>query len=614
MGGTLVFLLLLDAAWVATTVVRDLRGARAQMQAGSAELLAGEVDQAGTRFELARASAGRVRGALSHPAGKVLAALPWTSDEVKAIDSLSRATEFTAEAGASFVAAAEAGAPTGPTLPAFGDKGLSELVDGLSLATPHLESAVGLLAEARREVSGVQEQILLPPVRDAVISAQGTIAGSEELARSSVTLSRLLPHMLGTYDRRQYLVIMQTLADPRGAGGYPGTFGILRAGDGRLEMRDFSHTHDLGKVPPVRAPKEVEKRYERFGALTHFIATTYSPDFPTNARLLLKMWRENGGEKMDGVFSVDSVAMSYLLRASGPVETRAWPVPVTADNVSEIVDHDTFLTRSQSKSDNSQAQLGRALWEAILNRPLSPPIAGNALAQAARERHLQIYSKNPEEEGLLDDLGVTGGVEPPTNPVMVAWDGGVSSRAGYFAEKVVSYRAVLDEDGSADVTMDVSFTNHAPARPRSILLGNGRRLDGVPVGYFSAYVNVYLPENAQNIETQIPDPGLTLSEVEFERPVVLQYFGAEAGETASGQVSYTIDDASQMLEEGFEYQLDIQPQPSLRPDRVRIEVVAPENGKIWDTASQMQNKETVATYEGSPAEPLHLWVQVETPA
>ena len=70
------------------------------------------------------------------------------------------------------------------------------------------------------------------------------------------------------------------------------------------------------------------------------------------------MWDASGREPLDGVIAVDSVWTSYLLAETGPVETPAWPEPINAENVSTVINHDTFLPTSTATSDRLQDALG----------------------------------------------------------------------------------------------------------------------------------------------------------------------------------------------------------------------------------------------------------------
>ncbi|HEX9885632.1 MAG TPA: DUF4012 domain-containing protein, partial [Longimicrobiales bacterium] len=527
--GAIALLAALDAVWVATTAGRELRATRDRLVAGSDALLEGRPDEASTSFLLAEESAGRVAGALRHPMGTVAAWLPIVGDDVHALRALAGASELAARAGRSLAEAAQETGWDGTTVPGLSSAGSIDTA-AVARAGPAVRSAATLLTRAERALATVSTSRLFGPVREAVDTAREELASRARLARTAATLSELLPPFLGDPTPRRYLVVMQNLSDPRGSGGFPGNYAVLTATDGRIGLEGLAPTTTLGTVPPIDAPKEVATRYARFGALTHFTAATYPPDFPTSARLLIAMWEAAGRPPVDGVISVDPVWMSYVLSAVGPVDTPFWPGPITAQSVTDVLLRRTFETPSQTESNLIQGALGMALWQAILERPLPAQAFGEAMARAARERHLQVFSADPAEERALDALGASGRFDPGPNALVVAWDGGVGARTGFFAEKDVRYEATLAPDGSAEVTVTVALTNGAPTGPPSVLLGTGSSRD-VPVGYYGAFVNVYLPPRVDPDKVEVRGGTLQLVERELGRPVVMGLIGAPAGGT-----------------------------------------------------------------------------------
>src|SRR6185436_673191 len=208
-----------------------------------------------------------------------------------------------------------------------------------------------------------------------------------------------------------------------------------------LDLTDLAPTGDLGKVPPVDAPPDVVHRYARFGALRSFIASTYSPDWPTSARLWSRMWVASGRQPLDGVIGADSVFMADVLQAIGPVSTSAWPEPISVSNAREVIDADPLRTTDRGSSTATQAEIATALWEAIISRSADPTALARALLRASEARHLQIYTAAPAEEAALDALDASGRIRMPDDPLMVSWSGLSPSRTGYFAEKSIDYRA-----------------------------------------------------------------------------------------------------------------------------------------------------------------------------
>ncbi|MGH3927238.1 MAG: DUF4012 domain-containing protein, partial [Pseudonocardiaceae bacterium] len=358
--------------------------------------------------------------------------------------------------------------------------------------------------------------------------------------------------------------------------------GILAADDGSISLETFEHVARLGTVPPIQAPRDVEARYSRFGGTTHFIAANYSPDFPTSAEVILEMWRRSGAPPLDGVIAADPVLMSYLLNAYGSVSTSVWPEPLTPETVSTILHRDTF-TLPKGDSDAAQEGIGEAFWGTVLDNPL--PIGGliDPLTRGVRERHLQVYSTDPEEQDALVDLGAGGQVELTSNPLYVVWQDATAARAGFFARKQGVHRVSLAADGSATVETEVILENGAPDGPPSSLLGEGAT--GDPIGYFAAFVNVYLPQGATDVESSV-EPGVPLGivEQEFGHPVATELIGAPPGEEARMTVTYEVPEAAVRRGDVWEYRLGYLPQPALSPSGLMVEINLPPEAEVVATS------------------------------
>jgi hypothetical protein len=226
------------------------------------------------------------------------------------------------------------------------------------------------------------------------------------------------------------------------------------------------------------------------------------------------------------------------------------------------------------------------------------------MARAARERHLQVFSTDPEEEATLDDLGATGRVALEGNPLFVVWQDATASRTGFFARKRLTHHVHLQADGSAIVESDVTLENRAPQGPPSILLGDPR--NGDPVGYYAAYVNVYLPVDAEDVEAKADgSPEFDLVEEEFGHPVLMGLLGAGPGRSATLHVTYRIPRAVLPSADGLSYRADVIPQPALRPDEVRVDVSLPP-GAVVMGSSGFSPFGSGLDYQGAPTAPQPL--------
>ncbi|MBI2238940.1 MAG: DUF4012 domain-containing protein, partial [Actinobacteria bacterium] len=575
--GFLALALTLDAVWVATSIERSLETARVDMLRGAEALIRGDVEGARASFLLARRASEGTLGALRHPAGLLARIVPGLSDDVEAVRAVARAGVLSAEAGEHLVRAADE-TGWGPDGARILQPGGRVGLEPIERAAPSLEAAAEALERAERLLASTAEMDLLRQVREGAASAREKLAESGSIVRAAADLATLLPSMLGGDEPRRYLLAFQNLSDPRGSGGFVGMYGVLEADAGRLTLLGLNHVR-FDPVPPVDAPTEVRRRYAMFGSLSNLHATTAPPDFPTGARLALGVFRASTGRRLDGVVAADAVALGYLLGATGSVETPAWPEAISAENAVEFFSHDVFLLATR-ESDRTQQDVGEAVWDSVLRNATDPGGLASALSRAARDRHLQVYVRDPGEEALLDRLGASGRLVLGENPLLAVWHGASPGRVGYFLERRVDYAAEIREDGSADVTVRATTENTAPEGPASELLGEGT--PGEPVGFFHAYVSVYLPEDAERVRVSVDGklPIVQLMGREMGHRVVTVLLGAPAGGATSLEVSYRIPGLADAAGPGAHVSIDVVPQPALRPAVYSVELALPPGSRI----------------------------------
>jgi hypothetical protein len=535
--------LAVDLVWAATTALPAFRDTHTALRSAGGLLLAGDVDAAEAGFSHALSRADRAASALSHPSVGLLGLLPRLDDDVDAARRAARASQLAAEGGLSYVSAARGIGWDGEQVPGFSGNGRFD-ADAIATAAPDVARAAELLAEADGELTTVDADRLAGPLGTLMRDAKEEIGARADQAETAATLAGVLPRFLGAEGPRTYLLVTLTPSDPRGSGGYPGVYGLLRADGRRLELDELRPIATIPQVAPVDAPDDVRRRYGPYGALRTFWATTYTPDFPTAASLMRAIWERGGGEPIDGVIAGDPAFMAGVLAAVGPVETGVWPEPITSDNVEQILGADLYRTDSSAESDAWQVAIGDALWQAILQRPWPAQPMASALAGAADDRHLQIFAVDPEEQASFRDVGVTGDVRfADDDPPLVTLNGFTANRAGYFATTEVTSTSEERDDGSRDVTVTVTITNDAPSGPPSILLGLSQQdTGGEPLGTFGTDVNVYLPEGARPLATSVDgrrEPPFV--QQEFGRPVVSPYTFVPPGGTSVVTVTYRVE-------------------------------------------------------------------------
>ena len=235
-----------------------------------------------------------------------------------------------------------------------------------------------------------------------------------------------------------------------------------------------------------------------------FWDTAYTPDFPTAAGFMKRIWEAGGGEHVDGVIAGDPAMMAGFLGVVGSVTTPAWPETIDANNVQRIAGADVYRTLDNNESDRWQVGIGEALWAAVLTRPWPMSPMASAVARGATDGHLKVWSADPADETLLTSLGVAGNFTPPADgSAEVRLNGYSPNRVGFFIDKQVTMQQGTDAEGRPTTTVSVKLTNHAPTSPPSVLLGLRKRgLEG-PFGTFGTDILVYVPLDAQVTEVSM---------------------------------------------------------------------------------------------------------------
>ena len=141
--------------------------------------------------------------------------------------------------------------------------------------------------------------------------------------------------ILGVKDRPQtFLLAFQNSAEARGTGGILGSYAIIKIENGKLTVQKTGSNAGLKSLEeiPLKMPAEYGALYRSDPAIWQ--NSNLSPHFPYGAEIWMELWRLQTGQKLDGVIAVDPTALSYILRATGPIKLASGE-EINFDNVVE---------------------------------------------------------------------------------------------------------------------------------------------------------------------------------------------------------------------------------------------------------------------------------------
>jgi hypothetical protein len=457
------------------------------------------------------------------------------------------------------------------------DGGLLDL-EGVRELGDALEDVAGSLERADRRLSDARRGLLVPFLDSALGEARARVRSALRDTRTAVLAARVVPALFGDAGPRRYFLAVQTPAESRGSGGIAGSFGELTFDRGRVRLERIGRSRDLnlGGDPDGRTlsgPPDYVARYGRFRPERSWQNITMSPDFPSVARVIEQLYPQSGGREVDGVISVDPIALAALLRLTGPVRVADWPEPLTAGNATDVLLRHQYTRFPGGERVDFLESTAKAVFDRLANATLpSPGAAMRALAPVVHSRHLQLHSTRPDEQRLFELIGADGAMTAVRGDFLsvVAQNAG-GNKLDAFLHRSIRYHVTVDPDtGEVEADAVVRLENTAPTAglPHAVIGNFGPR--PANPGDNPLYLSIYSPLSLTGAAVD-GHPLLMESERELERNVFSTFVTVPAG----GAVTVSIRLAGS-LPAGQTYRLDVSPQPTAAPDDLEVSVRAPD--------------------------------------
>jgi hypothetical protein len=442
-----------------------LQAVASDFQTFSGQLTSG--DQAGARKTLADAqeNARTARDNTSGPGWWVTGRLPSLGPNVRAVQTLSKVSDNLASRVLPDVVTASGTLQPQKLRPRNGRIDLAPL----RKAAPVVERASRRLAVQAQEAQDIDIGPLAPEIARPVEQLQDKITRADQLADRASRAVRLLPPMLGADGTRRYLFAFQNNAEIRATGGIPGSFALLTAHDGRLKFgKQGGVTRALAKfAEPVKPLTKQELAL--FGSAMGRIpqSTNFTPDFPRTGDLLETMWQRKYGQKLDGVVSVDPVALSYVLRGTGSVKT-AGDRTLTAGNAIPLLLSKVYAEIPDPPQQNVFFEAAaRDVFDALSGGKGNPRAVLENVVRAASERRILVWSSHADEQRLIAPTAVGGGLEtrPSSSPrVGVYFNSVRPSKLEYYLDYQTSVESTSCSNDRQHLRVTVVMQSRVPKK------------------------------------------------------------------------------------------------------------------------------------------------------
>lgn len=479
-------LLVLGGVWVAATALMargELNDVRADAPLLRSQLTAADISAATITADSMAAKARRAHHLTRGPAWAVLARVPVLGEPFKTARGITAAADELGSTALPRLVAA--GTEIDPDK-LRGDDGRID-VEALRRVAPAVDEAAASINRAADLTRRLPGSTWLGSVDSARTDVLEQLEKLAHVSTSAQQAAKLLPPMLGADGRRTYFVAFQNNAEARGTGGLPGAFAIVRVDNGEIEFRRFeSDTFLAGVSANVKFDKEYRNLYRNAATTTLFLNSNLSPHFPYAAQIWKSMYEKKTGKTIDGALALDPAALSYLLAVTGPA-TLADGTAVTAGNVVELTQstaYTKFTGGAEAVSPEADAarrafliQVAGAVADKITSAQGDATGLARALAKAAHERRLLVWSGVPDEQAELEETPLSGSV-PVTKDAYAGMT--IINEGGNKLDYYLDRKLLWERSGcglNRDVTVTVTLTNTAPAGLNNYVASRSDRRD-----------------------------------------------------------------------------------------------------------------------------------------
>lgn len=451
-------------------------------------------------------------------------------------------------------------------------------------------AAQGSLPAIARGVSGLARAAGVSSVALRGWGAlDGVVPGMERAGNAGEFLGRtsdigsaaapVLEDALGGQGPKRYLVASLNDAELFGSGGAPLDIALVQLDQGVpsiLTTGSIESKFNPGNLP-YDWPREGGLPWYKPDKQYPFANSNFHPNFLLSGPNMISAWHGLDQPTVDGVITVDAVAVAAALRELGPIEVPGFGT-LSADNLIRKLLIDSYREYSQRGQEDERHERDDRLRTALLDKVASPGAAVAALRgmwPTIQGRHIQVFMADPKANEVARVIGAQADLATgPGDLVGVFMQSGPSKLAVFQDRRIVS-DVRLHPDGSADVRQQVTFANDVPAD----LAGDRESYRGYLALILRQRVAFRIPQAATKPGVRVvganpivPEAGVGPYPDQSGAQVMWQGQDIPPGASSTTEVSYRLPAGTFTDGPNLRYRLTANPQALAQPVTLQVNV------------------------------------------
>ncbi|MFH1253762.1 MAG: DUF4012 domain-containing protein [Candidatus Uhrbacteria bacterium] len=407
----------------------------------------------------------------------------------------------------------------------------------------------GLITQALSDLGEVPE-----PMGEVVKKLNNLLSQAHQILSLASTAVRITPAFTGLEKESTFLLLLENNAEMRPAGGFIGSYGVLKIESGEIKelvIKD-SYLLDLAADPFYSAePPTVLKQYLAANKW-YFRDSNWSPDFPSASRQAIAMFTNEVLSlppdlqasiqeplSFDGVIAFTPTFVSDLLKITGSINIG--DQIFTAENVLDTLEYQVEQAFAENGLPYDQRKdiittLLNEMKAKIFDLSLAEwgPVI-TAFEKNLVDKQLVLFSNSSTEaESVIANANWGGIINPGDKDFLMVVDANLASlKTDPQVERTISYSVNRDVDGKYIGQVDITY-NHT---------GN---FDWKTTRY-RTYTRVYVPSGSQLINSSGLSTGEVITEQDLGATVFGGFISIEPSQTGTLSFTYILPEKIQKL-------------------------------------------------------------------
>ena len=176
------------------------------------------------------------------------------------------------------------------------------------------------------------------------------------------------------------------------------------------------------------------------------------------------MW-ERKFRKVDGVLSVDPIAMSYLLQGADPILVENYEI--TAANAVPVLLNQIYLDiRDTERQDEIFAEVAAATFRRLAAGRVDAQAAYQGLQRGVEERRILLYLDDRAMQQELAGSRIAGDLDfgnGPNPQVSLSFNDGTATKMDYYLRYKTSVESLSCQDNRQQLRVTSRMTSQVPA-------------------------------------------------------------------------------------------------------------------------------------------------------